>query len=139
MGLKGWIITGTLAVLLVAFAALPMVAGTVIVMLLPGVGVPNDNFGLPSLLHMLWIFPVIYMVENVIEGLVAYFDGIDFESKPVQVASFVVQWLALTLMYAVFFKHPEGAALAAFVSMILAVPFLAYLEKKNENPANDEK
>lgn len=137
MALIGYVITGALALFLVAFAALPMVAGTVIVMLLPGVGAPKDDFGLPSLLHLLWMFPVIYMVENIIEGLVAYFDEINFESKPIQFASFVIQWVALTLMYAVFFKHLEGAALAAFISIILFLPALAFLEKKSGNPVGE--
>lgn len=123
----------------VAVAALPLVVGLVAGAYLPdGVGGLRTEGGPARMLHLLWVYPVLWVAALVVDALVKY---VTFGRRPGPVALAVevlVMWVVLTLLYGVFFERVQGAALAAAVALLVLVPFVRLLEKGAEDDEPDD-
>lgn len=138
------LVGGTVMALLflgaVLLASIPLLAGVVVGALVPGIGGLRPGSGPGQLLHLLWIYPVLFLVATVVDGVGKYFrDGGD-RSAAGTATELVVLWFAVTLMLTVFLEHPGGAALASAVAMLLYRPFVRHLERQAEEdePEDDD-
>lgn len=111
--------------------SIPLIAAIILGSCMPTVGELRPGNGW-RLLHLLWMYPVMYLVEVVAGGFNRHFTGV---SEPRGVAGVVVGaiiWLALSAMFGVFFVHPAGAALTAAAALALSRPFLRMIERATE-------
>ena len=131
----GWVVMPLLLVGAIAVASLPLVAGLVVSALIPSVGALRVDSGW-ALLHLLWIYPVIYVVATIVEPLekVAIISGTP--RVVAKTASSAVFLVVLTGLLLVFFDSWIGAAIAAATGGLMLWAFVKILPTKPA-PARD--
>ncbi|CAQ02043.1 putative integral membrane protein [Clavibacter sepedonicus] len=107
-----------------------MVAGLFAGALLPQAGGLRDEVGTAHLLHLLWIYPLLFLAGTVVDAVGKHVRG----SRPAGVigsgVELVVLWAILSLMLGVYFARAEGAVLAAGIAMLVYWPFVKGMERK---------
>lgn len=117
------------AVAFTVVAALPMAVAIGVSAAVPGAGLLKDEVGVWSMVHLLWMYPALFMVGTVYDGVASFAT----ERRPGPVAEcigLVVQWGALTAMFLVFFRGLVGASLGAALALVLFTVFVGGLERR---------
>lgn len=122
----------------VCAAALPLVVGVIAGAYLPEhLGGLRTDGGPWRLLHLLWVYPVLYVVATIVEGVLKHLGLGDSRAPAVIVVEALILWFALTLMFAVFFERFAGAALGAAVGLAVLVPFVRALDRAGDTEEQD--
>ncbi|OUE24333.1 hypothetical protein [Clavibacter michiganensis] len=111
-------------------ASLPMIAGIFAAALLPQTGGLRDDVGTPHLLHLLWIYPGLFLVGSVVDAVGKHLRGSRPRGPVGTVVELVVLCSLLSLMLGVYFARPEGAVLAAGIALLLYWPFVKGMERR---------
>ncbi len=126
LGVPGVLVLYVLGVVWVA--ALPLLVGLVLAGMVPEVGRLRSAGGGWQLLHLLWIYPVLFVVVGMLEPRAGR-----ARSRGRRVLALAVElplaWLVLTVLFGVLFVHPGGAAIAAAVAVASLAPFARLLER----------
>ncbi len=120
----------------VCVVSVPFLAGLVLTAVLPEVGALRDEGGAWKLLHMLWIYPVFFVVAGILEPLTKTL-ALSVWRPAVVVLEVGLLWALLTWMFTVYFEHPVGAGIAAAVGIALLVPFTRLLERTGKDGEED--
>lgn len=128
VGPGGFLIMSGILIGAIVGAAVPMIAGVGLVALIPRVG--ELNHPLPTiLLHMLWMYPALWLVGTVVDSVAKHLVG----GRPLgwfgTLVGDLITWWALSMMFTVVFRDLLGAMLAALVACLLMKPFMAWLER----------
>lgn len=115
----------------VAVAALPLAVGIVVGALVPEVGQLRTEDGAWRLLHLLWVYPGVFVLATISEGVAKHVAGAPPRGAGAVVEA-VVLWAGLTLMFGVFFHHPASAAIGAGTGLLATWPFTRALERAAE-------
>jgi hypothetical protein len=128
LGVRGVLVLVLYVLGVVWVAALPLLVGLVLAGLVPEVGRLRGAGGGWQLLHLLWIYPVFFVVVGMLEPRAG---RVRSRGRRVlaRVVELVLAWLVLTVLLGVFFVHPGGAAIASAVAVVSLAPFARLLER----------
>lgn len=118
----------------VAFAAIPMALGVIVVMWIPVLGEAREGFSWWSLFHFLWIYVAMYVVITVFERVgIKIFPGNKMSRELFEAGGVV---LLLAVMYLVFFDSFLGALAASIASFGMYYVAKPLISPKEKNAAN---
>lgn len=96
-----------------------MAVSVIAIRLIPVLGQGRAGASGWDLLHFLWIYAVLYIVAMILERVDRRKAGLKGVAQNFFEGAGI--FLALTVMYFVFFEHAAGAAIAAALSVIMYV------------------
>lgn len=132
----GWVVVPALLIGAIAFASLPLVAGLVLSALIPSVGALRVDSGW-ALLHLLWIYPVIYVASVIVEPIEKVAIMMGAPRVLTKIASTALFLALVTGLFLVFFESWIGAAIAAAVGGLMLWAFVKLLPTDSA-PESDE-
>ncbi len=140
LGVPGVLVLVLYVLGVVWLAAQPLLVGLVPAGLVPEVGRLRTGGGGWRLLHLLWIYPVFFVVVGMLEPRAG---RVRSRGRRVLAlaAELLLAWLVLTLLLGLFFVHPGGAAIASAVAVVSLTPFARLLERtlpRGERDGPDE-
>lgn len=111
-------------------ASLPLFIALLVTNALPGVGELRTGGGPLRLVHLLWVYPAMWIGASIATGVAK---GLRLRGKPKVaqvVAEYAITWSATTLiMLVAFFEDLAGAFLSASIALLLYLPFVRFLER----------
>jgi hypothetical protein len=128
---------GTVIGWLLLSVPVPLLIGIGAASFLPGVGDFRDHVTPWSLLHLLWILVATWVIEIVAKAVGRAVSILSGHEVPSAVFP-MVEWIALTLLFGVYFPSPVGAAVAAAVSVGLEALFSVFIERREECEAAEK-
>lgn len=127
-GRGGAAIMAGVALMAIACAGVPMLAGVGLVALIPGLGALHQPFAWMAL-HVLWMYPVLWLVGTVTDSVARHLAG---PRRPGWFGTLVgdlIVWWAVAMMFTVMLSDTLGALLAAAIAVLLMKPFATWLER----------
>ncbi|WP_029067957.1 hypothetical protein [Jonesia quinghaiensis] len=127
---------GGLATLgLVLFAivgvGIPLALSVFAMSLIPEIGTLRDGITGWSLLHVLWMIPVVYLISTITEAftkvLAPLFSLNPFTHQAVQAAA---EWGLTTPLLLIYFDNFLGAALSALLAVLLWLVLTPWIERE---------
>lgn len=126
--------TAIIAVAALAAAALPLLVGLLVVWLVSGPDSLRAGTSGWSLLHLLWMYPALFFVSSIAEGVVRHL--LIQRAWVAETLQVLPQWIALSFMFLLFFDNLTNAVATAALSLLLFIPLVKWFEK--HTPDEDE-
>lgn len=128
----------------ILIAAVPMLVGVMLTALVPWFGHLSQT-PLTALLHMLWMYPVLWAYCLIAEPVETFYvaaakqratqhKGLLKPGAGITLLSNLSACLVVTLMYSVLFTDTLGALVAALITFLLFKPIVRLLERETTKP-----
>ncbi|UNX54799.1 hypothetical protein MF406_00380 [Georgenia sp. TF02-10] len=117
-------------------ACLPLLAGLVVAAYVPGTGDLRTETGGSRLLHLLRMYPAVFLFATVLGGVRKYLERAG-PRRWVAAGEELAMWLFVSALFTVFFEQAAGALLGAAIALLLYWPFVRFLERGAEKNGPD--
>lgn len=122
-------VTTVLVLGVVAVVSVPLFAGIVLAAFVPDLGALRSGGWPWRLLHLLWIYPTLFVFLELFVEPVATHVRVATSRAAGLVTEVGMAWVGLASMFAVFFAQPLGAGIAAALGLALLQPFTWLMQR----------